>query len=168
MNKIVLFSFVVFTFLSTNIGFSQDQNIKSVTPEEAQQLLTDGAILVDVREDAEVTKLAYNVEGMINLPLSQLEDRANELPKDKNLVIACRSGRRSQKAIKKLQSYGYENLVNLSGGIKSWQAKGYEVVVDGIAPATKTCGSKQNKEGKGCCSKKGKSKSSCGSKNKTK
>ncbi len=167
MNKIIYISFAIFTFLSTNVGLSQEQNIKSVTIEDAQQLLADGAMLVDVREDTEVTKLAFQTCEVIHIPLSQLEDRVSELPKDKNLLIACRSGQRSKKAIKKLQSYGYENLANLTGGIKSWQAKGYAVVVDGVKPAKKACCSKQKTEGKGCCSKKGKLKSSCGSKQKT-
>ncbi len=167
MNKIIFFSFAVFTFLSSNIVLSQDKIIKNATAQEAKQLLSDGAILVDVRENDEVTELAYNVEGVINLPLSQLEDMMTELPKDKKLVIACRSGQRSMRAVKILQSNGYENLVNLSGGIQSWQANGYEVVVDGIVPTSKTCGSKQKKGGKGCCAQKGKSKSSCSTKNKT-
>jgi rhodanese-related sulfurtransferase len=167
MNKLILFSFAVFTFLSSDIALSQDKIIKNATAQEAKQLLSDGAILVDVRESDEVTDLAYNVEGMMNVPLSRLEDMMSELPKDKKLVIACRSGSRSMRAIKILQDNGYENLANLSGGIQSWQANGYEVVIDGIVPTTKTCGSKQKKEGKGCCSNKGKSKSSCGTKNKT-
>jgi rhodanese-related sulfurtransferase len=166
MNKIIYTFLSAFTFLSVNVGISQEQNIKTVTTEDAQLLLADGSILVDVREDAEITKLAFHVDGTIQIPLSQLEERVSELPKDKNLLIACRSGQRSKKAIKMLQSYGYENLANLTGGIKSWQANGYAVIVDGVKPATKACGSKKT-EGKGCCSKKGQSKSSCDSKQKT-
>ena len=156
--------------LSCNYGSLNAQTMESATTEEAQILIAGGAILVDVREDDELVEIAYQVDNMLQIPLSELEERMNELPTDKKLLMACRSGNRSAKAIKILAANGYEDLVNLEGGIKSWQAKGYAVVVDGVAPATKACCANSGKGGgeKGCASKKGQEKACCAAKKNSK
>lgn len=134
-----------------------------VTVEEAQSLLSDKAILLDVREDYELAELAYLSEGMLHIPLSELESRYKELPHDKMLIVACRTGNRSQKAIDQLAELGVSNTLNLAGGILVWQGQGFPVIIDGKEPAPKACCSKSSAEGKSCCS--GKSGTmSCGSK----
>jgi rhodanese-related sulfurtransferase len=78
-----------------------------------------------VREHDEVAAAAYDVPGMIVLPLSELTDRFGELPKDRELIMACRSGGRSMRALQFLQGQGYDQVVNLEGGILRWQAEGH-------------------------------------------
>ena len=166
MNKIIYVFLSAFMFLAFNYSPINAQSMQSATVEEAQVLITDGAILVDVREDDELLEISYQADNMMQIPLSELNERINELPTDKKLIMACRSGNRSAKAIKILQANGYEDLVNLEGGIKSWQAKGYAVVVDGVAPAAKACCANSGKGGgeKGCSSKKGQKKACCAAK----
>lgn len=83
-------------------------------------------VLVDVREQAEWDEA--HIEGAIFLPLSELEARFSELPKDKALILQCRSGKRSMNAAHFLAEKGYTDLTNLEGGILAWMDEGFDVV----------------------------------------
>ena len=88
---------------------------KAATPEEAASLLEDGALFIDVRTPAEFTD--QSVPGSVNYPLNEIEDhiaKANP-PKDKPILLFCRSGRRSGIAMEKLQALGYTQIVNVGG-----------------------------------------------------
>ena len=76
-------------------------------------------LLVDIREDWE--REQYNIGG-IHIPLGELFSRMNELGQDKEVVLYCEKGIRSVLAIQRLEASGFTNLINLSGGIKSWKA----------------------------------------------
>ena len=85
-----------------------------------KQMINDNEdfLLVDVREENEFD--ADNMEGHL-IPLSEIPSRTSEIPKDKKVVVHCRSGVRSSNAIHFLeQQHGYENLYNLEGGILAW------------------------------------------------
>jgi sulfur-carrier protein adenylyltransferase/sulfurtransferase len=85
-----------------------------------KQMINDNEdfLLVDVREENEFD--ADNMEGHL-IPLSEIPSRTSEIPKDKKVVVHCRSGVRSANAIHFLeQQHGYENLYNLEGGILAW------------------------------------------------
>lgn len=71
-------------------------------------------VLIDVREDFEHEH--FNIGGT-NIPLGQLSHELNQVPMDKDIVIYCAKGIRSVIAIQKLESKGYLNLYNLSGGL---------------------------------------------------
>ncbi|MFC4618597.1 rhodanese-like domain-containing protein [Camelliibacillus cellulosilyticus] len=96
--------------------------IKQIMPEEVFQQLKDGQklSLIDVREDEEVA------EGMISeakhIPLGQLEDRINEISKDEEHIMICRSDGRSGKACKLLKAKGFK-VKNMVGGMLTWEAK---------------------------------------------
>lgn len=77
--------------------------------------LGDGMIL-DVREPFELA--VENVEGAVNIPLGQLRDRLDELPRDKTINVFCRSGQRSYYATRVLLQNGFE-VKNISGGMLS-------------------------------------------------
>lgn len=83
-------------------------------------------VLVDVREQAEWDEA--HIPGALFLPLSQLETRFAELPKDKTLVLQCRSGKRSMSAATFLEQNDYTDLINLEGGIMAWMDEGLDVV----------------------------------------
>ena len=72
------------------------------------------AIFVDVRTPEEVAQ--GTVDGSLNIPLQQIQTRYSELPKDKDLLIFCRSGRRSQAASEFLTQQGYTKVYNVDGG----------------------------------------------------
>jgi rhodanese-related sulfurtransferase len=73
--------------------------------------------LVDVREQEEFDEV--NLGGQL-LPLSEFEQRWQEVPKDKPVYIYCRSGRRSRTALEYLKKQGYTNGFNVTGGILAW------------------------------------------------
>lgn len=91
-----------------------------VTADEFRQLQTEGwgGILLDVRTPEEYA--ARSIEGSYFLPLQELPHRMEEIPKDKPIVIHCKSGIRSANACLFLAEHGYSDLTNLTGGIDAW------------------------------------------------
>ncbi|MCY9667548.1 rhodanese-like domain-containing protein [Paenibacillus alginolyticus] len=79
------------------------------------------SLLIDVREPHEY-KGGF-IPGAKNIPLSQLSQRMNEIPKDRDVFLYCRSGMRSKSAAKKLGRGGYRKLAHLQGGIGAWSGK---------------------------------------------
>ena len=79
--------------------------------EDAAALLNQGALVVDVRTPGEWDE--GHAEPSTLLPLNELPSRFNELPKDKTLLMVCRSGGRSEQATMFLKSMGHEQVFNL-------------------------------------------------------
>lgn len=79
-------------------------------------------LLLDVREDVEY--MVSNLDGL-HIPLGQLQNRLAELEdhKEKEMIVMCRSGNRSSRAVSFLQQQGYENVANLKGGMKAWASE---------------------------------------------
>ncbi|WP_240371542.1 rhodanese-like domain-containing protein [Anoxybacteroides rupiense] len=94
--------------------------MKEITAKEVEQRLKGGHRLhiIDVREIEEVA--AGAIPGALNIPLGLLEFRMNELSKDREYVIVCRSGGRSAKAVQLLERYGYK-AANMTGGMLAWE-----------------------------------------------
>jgi adenylyltransferase/sulfurtransferase len=88
-------------------------------------------LLLDVREPAEWE--AARIEGARLVPLGELEARLGELDdwKARRVVVHCRSGARSAKAVKLLQQHGFADVWNLAGGIQAWS-----LTVDPRVPRT--------------------------------
>ena len=76
------------------------------------------AMLVDVREPSEF--LAGHIEGAVNVPLPQIRDRLDELPRDREIWLYCGVGQRSYYATRILRQNGF-NVRNLSGGFKTYE-----------------------------------------------
>ncbi|MBK9123732.1 MAG: rhodanese-like domain-containing protein [Chloroflexi bacterium] len=93
---------------------TDSSNISAV---EANERIANGATVVDVRQQQEYVD--GHIKGAKLIPLNELSSRMNELPKDRELVIVCRSGSRSSVATRQLNGAGY-NAVNLSGGMIAW------------------------------------------------
>lgn len=93
--------------------------VPEITVEQLAELRSSGTphTLIDVREPHEYE--LCNIGGTL-IPLGQLPERYSEIPRDGTVVIHCRSGARSTKAIEYLQSLGYANVANLTGGIRAW------------------------------------------------
>lgn len=93
-----------------------------LSPAQAGAALREGgALAVDVREPEEWA--AGHVEGSLWIPLGELQARAAELPRDRQLVIVCRSGSRSAYAADALSAAGWD-ASNLAGGLHAWTAAG--------------------------------------------
>ncbi len=77
-----------------------------------------GIHMLDVREPWEVEICALN--GSINIPMGFVPQHVERLPRDGTLVVVCHHGRRSAHVVAWLRHQGFENAVNLSGGIDQW------------------------------------------------
>lgn len=104
------------------------EEARQICPTTTFRLAGEGALLVDVRERTEVAKLAFDVPVILNIPLSELEQRWTALPNDKEIVMVCEGGMRSLKATYFLQYQGFTRVSNMEGGILKWMRKGFPVV----------------------------------------
>lgn len=126
---------------------------RQACPTTTKRMLAEGALLVDVREPHEVAHMAFDVPGVIAMPLSEMEQRFDELPRDRDLVLACHLGARSLKATYFLMYHGFERVSNLDGGIARWAGKGFAVsgLGAGAAPAAGCCGAGAQETAGSCC-----------------
>lgn len=91
-----------------------------ITPAELSRKIAGGddVVLVDVREPYEWN--AGHIEQATHIPMQQVPQRLAELPKEKELVMICRSGSRSARVQQFLQQHGYTKVKNLTGGMQRW------------------------------------------------
>ncbi len=82
---------------------------------------------VDVRQSAELAATGV-IEGALHIPTQDLPRRADELPRDTELVLYCAAGVRSLDAAMFLREKGYEAAWSLGGGLPHWEADGGKVV----------------------------------------
>jgi len=96
------------------------QEIKEVHPVSAYAKIQKGALLLDIREEEEIEMMAFDVEEQLFIPHSEFYARFSEIPRDREVIVGCHSGNRSQSAILFLQKEKYGNVYNLKGGIEEW------------------------------------------------
>ncbi len=96
--------------------------VTQVNTLEATRLINQDALVLDVREDKEFT--AGHIPKARHIPLGALANRIHELEKFKSkpIVVNCRSGQRSARACGILKKHGFEQAVNLAGGIMAWES----------------------------------------------
>jgi DMSO/TMAO reductase YedYZ molybdopterin-dependent catalytic subunit/rhodanese-related sulfurtransferase/glyoxylase-like metal-dependent hydrolase (beta-lactamase superfamily II) len=87
----------------------------------ARALLDSGALLLDVREPEEWQ--AEHAPGAVLMPMGQVRQRQSELPRDRRIVVVCRSGGRSAATTESLRTWGFD-AVNLAGGMCAWASAG--------------------------------------------
>jgi sulfur-carrier protein adenylyltransferase/sulfurtransferase len=94
--------------------------MKTISVQELKKMMDSGENfqLIDVREDYEYD--IANIGGEL-IPLGQIPDFTDKIARDKKVVVHCRSGVRSARAIEFLEeNNGFDNLYNLEGGILAW------------------------------------------------
>ena len=107
-----------------------DHQVHDLTPEEVSKGMAEGRyLLVDVRELNEVAVEAYP-SGVV-VPLSTFDPKAIPDPKGKEVVFACRSGKRSVTASLAAQAAGLPYDKHLAGGILGWKAAGLQTKAGG-------------------------------------
>ena len=84
-----------------------------------------GVFLIDVREPDEYA--AGHIPGITLIPMGEVAARLAELPRDKEIIITCRTGNRSGQVADLLREQGFTNVHNMSGGIVAWEEAGYPV-----------------------------------------
>lgn len=100
---------------------------KDISAKQAKELIDKekDVIVVDVR-----TKEKYNevhIKGANLIPVQEFEQNMHKIPKDKKVLVHCGSGNSSSKACVILKGKGLKELYHMKGGIREWQAEGYQV-----------------------------------------
>jgi rhodanese-related sulfurtransferase len=107
-----------------------DHQVHDLTPEEVSKGMAEGRyLLVDVREPNEVAVEAY--PGAVVVPLSTFDPQAIPDPQGKQVVFACRSGKRSITASLAAQAEGLAYDKHLAGGMLAWKAAGLPTTTGG-------------------------------------
>ncbi|WP_455078906.1 CoA-disulfide reductase [Peptostreptococcus stomatis] len=101
-------------YVATNII---DGLVEAVTVDKIDDLVAQGAFLIDVRTPEEYE--LGSIEGSVNIPLDELRDRLDEIPKDKDLYVTCQVGLRGYLAARILTQKGFKPI-NLDGGVSSY------------------------------------------------
>lgn len=86
---------------------------KQVRVSEVRGLVESGACIIDVREEGEYA--LSHIKTAVSIPLSQIRQRLDEIPKDRPVYLHCRSSQRSYNAVMALQAHGFKNVYNISG-----------------------------------------------------
>jgi rhodanese-related sulfurtransferase len=92
---------------------------------QAHEMYQKGALFLDVRTQQEWDQ--GHIAGSILIPLDVLQSRRNELPRDKDIVVVCKSGARSKEGTTLLRQAGFTRVTCMSGGIEAWVAAGYPI-----------------------------------------
>ncbi|MFX0203980.1 MAG: rhodanese-like domain-containing protein [Candidatus Hodarchaeota archaeon] len=101
-----------------------------VTIEQAAELVVTNPslVLLDVRTDWEFD--SGHLKGAVNIPIDELEQRIGELNSNERLLVYCRTGNRSRRAVQILLDNGFSKLYHMSAGITAWMDAGYPVSTD--------------------------------------
>lgn len=97
----------------------------TVSAREAYDLVQNGAFVLDVRTVEEWNE--FHAPNSTLIPLDQLASRVNEVPRDRQIVVVCRSGNRSQQGRDILLNAGFEQVTSMTGGLTDWRASGFPV-----------------------------------------
>lgn len=103
--------------------------MKEISVNKAAEILKQGVLLVDVREFSEIEQMAYDVPNALHIPLGELPECFSQIPMQEQVIIACKAGGRSAKAVQFLQEKGFTNVINLQGGIIAWAEQGFPLKI---------------------------------------
>ena len=127
---LIMIAVFVVSYLALNDQDHQEPVVSSLSAEvsvdEAANFDQKDWFFLDVREPSEWEEAHISYATLI--PLGELTARLSEIPKDKNIVVVCRSGNRSAVGRDLLLNSGFANVTSMAAGMNSWQAKGYLVV----------------------------------------
>ena len=139
MNAMVLFfgTFLIFNsfadilvskklFAKEEITKTQPE-VKNISPKQAMKLIEKekDVFVLDVRTQEEYDKVHIKNANLI--PIQELEQNINKIPKDKKVIVHCAKGKRSARACEILKDKGLKELYNVEGGIDKWQEEGFPV-----------------------------------------
>jgi rhodanese-related sulfurtransferase len=109
--------------LFDDYGFLSSE-ILNLSPREAYELCSKGAVIVDVREEYLNNFKKFDVPEILPIPISRLGHQLSELPKERYLIFADTVGLRSKEAVVLLKNKGFIRIANMAGGIVDWERDG--------------------------------------------
>ncbi len=96
-----------------------------ITAAQAHEKYGAGAFFLDVRTQEEYDQ--GHIAKSVLIPLDVLQTRLSEVPRDRDVVVVCKSGPRSREGAAILQQGGYPRVTYMTGGLEAWVAAGYPV-----------------------------------------
>jgi rhodanese-related sulfurtransferase len=96
-----------------------------ITVSLAAKKRDQGAFILDVRQPEEWAQ--FHIPGATLIPLGDLPNRLNEVPRDREVVVVCRSGNRSASGRDILLKAGFARVTSMAGGVTQWQAQGLPI-----------------------------------------
>ncbi|WP_216828498.1 rhodanese-like domain-containing protein [Alkalihalobacterium elongatum] len=115
LNYIIPILFVLF-FISK---LMPPKGVRQMSTAELKQELSKKDVqLIDVRTPGEYK--SNHIKKFKNIPLHELSNKTNQLSKEKEVIVICQSGMRSNKATKMLKKLGFEKVTNVKGGMSAW------------------------------------------------
>jgi rhodanese-related sulfurtransferase len=132
-NNYLLWGIVALVVLGLGVVWMMSRNTTTTTSLPSEISVADavakqkaGAFILDVREPSEWNDA--HIAGATLISLGELQSRVNELPKDKEIVVVCRSGNRSAQGRDILLNSGFTQVTSMAGGLNEWKAAGYPTV----------------------------------------
>lgn len=122
---LLVVALVIFLILQMGNAGNSTALARDIGVSEAYNLYQNGAFVLDVRTLEEWNE--FHAPNTTLIPLDQLSARVNEVPRDRQIVVVCRSGNRSQEGRDILLNAGFEQVTSMTGGLNEWRASGYPV-----------------------------------------
>ena len=125
---LIVVGLVIYLILQAGGGTGNNASASlpnEISVSEAYTRYQSGAFVLDVRTQEEWNE--YHAPNTTLIPLDQLPARLNEVPKDKEIVVVCRSGNRSQEGRDILLNAGFTQVTSMKGGLNEWRASGYPI-----------------------------------------
>ena len=116
---------IIFIILQSGGGAKTTSLPLQISVDEAYSKYQAGAFVLDVRTQEEWNE--YHAPNTALIPLDQLPARLSEVPQDKEIVVVCRSGNRSQQGRDILLNAGFKQVTSMTGGLNEWRSKGYPI-----------------------------------------
>jgi rhodanese-related sulfurtransferase len=124
---------IILAVILLTAGFAIYQGIKpsaaslplEISVAQAAEKRNQGAFILDVRQPEEWQQ--FHIPGATLIPLGDLPNRLNEVPKDKEIVVVCRTGNRSAQGRDILLNAGFAKVTSMAGGVTQWQAQGLDI-----------------------------------------
>jgi rhodanese-related sulfurtransferase len=122
---LLIIALVIFLILQNGGGNNNNSLSRTISVGEAYNMYQNGAFVLDVRTQEEWNE--YHAPNTTLIPLEQLDSRLSEVPRDRQIVVVCRSGNRSQQGRDILLNAGFEQVTSMTGGLNEWRDSGYPI-----------------------------------------
>jgi rhodanese-related sulfurtransferase len=131
MKKFFIVVFMTLTLVSALSGCvarsPEKAQYTDISVQQAKEMIDTGEVFIlDVRTQEEYN--AGHIRNSTLIPVQDLSKRLNEVPRDRDILVYCKTGGRSTAASEILVNNGFARIYNMKGGITEWTKAGYEVV----------------------------------------
>ena len=122
---VALVVYLILQFGGNNASTNTSSLPGTISVSEAYSMYQNGAFVLDVRTQEEWNE--FHAPNTTLIPLDQLPSRLSEVPRDRQVVVVCRSGNRSQQGRDILLNAGFQQVTSMAGGLNEWRASGYPI-----------------------------------------